>query len=1327
QLYVTMNIGGTTTTATWDGEMNPRLKLTAVPYAMNAKTASSLVTTSGALSSSLSIQAPTGGNQIFQIPDQGAAGTYTLLTGAAANGSFIQNQTSSDQSASFRIDGSGRANTFTANSTVTVGSATTQGQMALHAGNSFTTTIKAGLSAANLSFILPSGAGSNGNCLLTDGAGQTSWGSCSGGTGSGVTTVGTLDSQAKSNDGAFINATTIYMQTAQVDKPGLVGTGAQTFAGNKTFQDGITLATANTAQDRILIAAANAGTTRFDGTITNADLTAARTWTLPDASGTILTTGNMSSITAVGTITSGAWNGAAIDAAHGGTGMTSAGAAGTVIYSNGTNLANTAVGTSGQCLTSGASGAPTWSSCTAGAGGTTMGGDVTGTVAANTVSKLQGTTLTISSAAANQTLVYDGTAWKNSMLSNANLTAGAYSNITGVGTITSGTWNGTAIDAAHGGTGQSSYVVGDLLYANSTTTLGRLADVSSGQCLLSGGVGVAPTWGSCSAAAGGANTSLSNLTATSINQSLLASANNTLDLGSSSLAWRNGYFGSMVYGPGFDVATAGALNIGTTNSTSLTIGKTGAYTTTINGNTVVVSGLTAGLVQSSAGGTLTSGAVDRNSAAFFSNALSVANGGTGATTASGARINLGAAASGANGDITSLSGLTTALSVGQGGTGATSLTQFAVLLGNGTGALQATAVGSTGQCLLGNTGAAPTWGSCGLGSEADTLATVTARGATTATASSFTGGAIIRGITVDTATATQDRIVISAAATGAARFDGTITNADLTAARTYTLPDASGTIAVSASGNIALSAAGNISFTGTLPIANGGTNTTTIGANGSIAYSNGAGYSFSGVGTNGQCLQSSGAGAPTWGSCGLGSEADTLATVTGRGATTSTASTFSGGLTVGSGLGVTGGLTASGTIRFSSLTTAGVLVNDATGTVTSTPALADNQVSDTLTVGSASTVDWTALNNYPAACAAGSALTALGDTVTCQSFGAASGNGNYIQNSTTTQVANFNIQSTAVGTPTAVIKQLASQTADLLQFQNSSGTTIAVIDKNGNLSAVAGAFTGALSASNFSGTHSGTSSGTNTGDVTLAGQNYLSIAGQTITAAQINLTSHVTGVLPATNGGTGINTYAQGDILLGGATANTLTKLAIGGSGTCLTSNGTIASWASCSAASGGANTALSNLASTNINTALNTTSGNLNITTTTSGNIVLNSAGTIELQDNTNVTGNLAATGTVTGSNLSGTHSGTSSGTNTGDVTLSGQSYLTLSGQALTANQVNLTTHVTGTLPVANGGTGATTLTANGVLYGNGTSAVGATAAGTTGQCLLATTGAAP
>jgi hypothetical protein len=49
--------------------------------------------------------------------------------------------------------------------------------------------------------------------------------------------------------------------------------------------------------------------------------------------------------------------------------------------------------------------------------------------------------------------------------------------------------------AGNGGTGQSSYAVGDLLYASTTTALSKLADVATGNALISGGVGVAPSYG----------------------------------------------------------------------------------------------------------------------------------------------------------------------------------------------------------------------------------------------------------------------------------------------------------------------------------------------------------------------------------------------------------------------------------------------------------------------------------------------------------------------------------------------------------------------------------------------------------------------------------------------------------------------------------------------------------------------------------------------------------------------------------------------------------------------------------------------------------------
>lgn len=51
------------------------------------------------------------------------------------------------------------------------------------------------------------------------------------------------------------------------------------------------------------------------------------------------------------------------------------------------------------------------------------------------------------------------------------------------------------ITAAKGGTGQTFYAVGDLLYANTTTALAKLADVATGNALISGGVSTAPSWG----------------------------------------------------------------------------------------------------------------------------------------------------------------------------------------------------------------------------------------------------------------------------------------------------------------------------------------------------------------------------------------------------------------------------------------------------------------------------------------------------------------------------------------------------------------------------------------------------------------------------------------------------------------------------------------------------------------------------------------------------------------------------------------------------------------------------------------------------------------
>ena len=66
--------------------------------------------------------------------------------------------------------------------------------------------------------------------------------------------------------------------------------------------------------------------------------------------------------------------------------------------------------------------------------------------------------------------------------------------ITGAGTLAL-TYSGTALPAVNGGTGNISYAVGDLLYASTTTALAKLADVATGNALISGGVLTAPAWG----------------------------------------------------------------------------------------------------------------------------------------------------------------------------------------------------------------------------------------------------------------------------------------------------------------------------------------------------------------------------------------------------------------------------------------------------------------------------------------------------------------------------------------------------------------------------------------------------------------------------------------------------------------------------------------------------------------------------------------------------------------------------------------------------------------------------------------------------------------
>jgi hypothetical protein len=216
-----------------------------------------------------------------------------------------------------------------------------------------------------------------------------------------------------------------------------------------------------------------------------------------------------------------------------------------------------------------------------------------------------------------------------------------------------------------------------------------------------------------------------------------------------------------------------------------------------------------------------------------------------------------------------------------------------------------------------------------------------------------------------------------------------------------------------------------------------------------------------------------------------------------------------------------------------------------------------------------------------------------------------------------------------------------------------------------------------------------------------------------------------TGVIPVTSGGTGLSQIpTNGQLLIGNGTGYTLNTLGFGTGISVVNGSGTITV----------ANTGvLSNIAGAGIS--VSGATGNVTITNTG----VLSFAG-----GTTGLTPAAATTGAVT---LTGTLIAANGGTGfasyaVGDL-LYANTTTTLAklpdvatGNALISGGVNtapswgkigLTTHVSGVLPIANGGTnGTATPTAYGVSYGTG-SAYAFTAAGTTGQILTATTGGAP
>lgn len=327
------------------------------------------------------------------------------------------------------------------------------------------------------------------------------------------------------------------------------------------------------------------------------------------------------------------------------------------------------------------------------------------------------------------------------------------------------------LNAANGGTGFASYTVGDLLYANTTTTFAKLADVATGNALISGGVGTAPSWGKI-----GLTTHVSG-TLPIANGGTNATATPT----AGAVAYGTGTaYNFTAVGTSGQVLTSAGAGIPTwttpTTGTVTSVGLSLPTQFTVTNSPVTSSGtLTAAWNNQTANYVLAGPSTGAAAVPTFralvaadipalSYVTSVAQSFTGGLiSVSGSPITssgtLALTVAGTSGGIPYFSSGTTWASSG-------ALTQYGVVYGGGAGAAPvATAAGTTGQVLTAVTGGAPVWAAPATSGTVTSVSVVSANGFAGTVATSTTTPAITLTTTV-TGLLKGNGTAISAATSG---------------------------------------------------------------------------------------------------------------------------------------------------------------------------------------------------------------------------------------------------------------------------------------------------------------------------------------------------------------------------------------------------------------------------------------------------------------------------------------------------------------------------------------------------------------------------------
>ena len=225
---------------------------------------------------------------------------------------------------------------------------------------------------------------------------------------------------------------------------------------------------------------------------------------------------------ALGTITSGVWNGTTVPVAYGGTGVTtSSGASSVMLRDANQNVSINRLNQGSTTVTAAAgtttlTAASTFSQILTGTGGQTFrlpdATTLTATTAFQFNNNATGTLTIVDNASGAVGTVASGGAADIALLSNGtvagtwdvhayipeNVQWGTNSLALGSTVISGGTWQGGTIATGYGGTGLTSYAAGDLLYYTSGTALSKVPIGTNGYILTSNGS--APTWAASTSA-----------------------------------------------------------------------------------------------------------------------------------------------------------------------------------------------------------------------------------------------------------------------------------------------------------------------------------------------------------------------------------------------------------------------------------------------------------------------------------------------------------------------------------------------------------------------------------------------------------------------------------------------------------------------------------------------------------------------------------------------------------------------------------------------------------------------------------------------------------